>query len=77
MYGICQSLLVFCTLPILTVCQTLPMVRYRFLDGLDISSMKGFSKMVEIRNKVAVEPKVAAQYADKEGHATFKGVLSA
>jgi hypothetical protein len=53
------------------------MVRYRFLDGLDISSMKGFSKMVEIRNKVAVEPKVAAQYADKEGHATFKGVLSA
>jgi hypothetical protein len=28
MYGICQSLPVFCTLPIFTVCQTLPVVRY-------------------------------------------------
>jgi hypothetical protein len=39
---------------------------YRFLDGLDISSMKGCSKMVDIRNKVAAEPKVAAQYADRD-----------
>jgi hypothetical protein len=28
MYGLCQSLPVFCTLPIITVCQTLTVVQY-------------------------------------------------
>jgi hypothetical protein len=49
----------------------------RILDGIDASSWKGFSKMVDIRNKVAAEPKVAAQYVDKEDRATFKGTFSA
>jgi hypothetical protein len=49
----------------------------RFLDGIDASSfIKGFSKMVDIRNKVAAEPKVSAQYVDKEDRASFKGTLS-
>jgi hypothetical protein len=48
----------------------------RFFDGLDASLFQGFSKMVDIRNKVAAEPKVSAQYVDKEDRATFKGMFS-
>jgi hypothetical protein len=52
--------------------------RCRLCDSdSDASFLKGFKKLVDIRNKVAAEPKVAAQYADKEDRAPFRGTISA
>jgi hypothetical protein len=45
MNGLCQSLPLFCTLPIFTACQTLPVVRYKysFHLKLDVRSSKDCS----------------------------------